>query len=400
MEKRHTKFPPQRQELFYYDENDGRYKPITNDDGMIPVQSVQKKWKDSFSQTTLNPEKWEVIQVGEGQNIDASLPGNTLISTGVTPNAETIILSRESFTVPMRGLFGFQISQKIANQDFYLEFVSVDKVTKVPDDLHKVAWKISGTDSVTTTNARTVTQTGGMVLVESANLSVSVAQTTSALYELELFADEAWYHTRTMDSTAGRSYSAVRHNNIPDPNGLYKMQIRVKNGAVAPASSTNLQLNFVNVVDYAELTAEITSGRGSASAGQALSVNAAGGTISTVTTLTTGNMVSKTLGGTITTSAITTSTPFTTPAIDNGSALTYSTLRGRFTFDQPVKVEFFHGSNTTATSNRIQSTHVIPANTTTIIDFPLLARYMFVRITNTGTATTTVHEAIYALKGL
>jgi hypothetical protein len=43
-----------------------------------------------------------------------------------------------------------------------------------------------------------------------------------------------------------------------------------------PASSTTVNVNFVTVVDYAELTAEITAGRGAANAGQGMAVTVVG----------------------------------------------------------------------------------------------------------------------------
>jgi hypothetical protein len=83
----------------------------------------------------------------------------------------------------------------------------------------------------------------------------------------------------------------------------------------------------------------------------------------------TGNpvVVPKTTMGTITTAAIPTATPFTETAIDFGATMTYTTFRVRVIFDQPVKVEFYHGSSATLTSNKIQRTDTIPANTPTVI---------------------------------
>jgi hypothetical protein len=75
---------------------------------------------------------------------------------------------------------------------------------------------------------------------------------------------------------------------------------RVALGA-APAAGINLQAQFINCQDYAELTAEITAGRGQAVEGQAIgarlvastaaigSVTVASGTVTTLTTLTGGN---------------------------------------------------------------------------------------------------------------
>jgi hypothetical protein len=242
------------------------YDPV---DDMIKVKSMQKKWKSDFSGAALDTTKWEVVQTGAGQTI--SVGGNELtIATGTTVNAETIILSKEVFTSPVKAWFAPMISQKIANQEFYVEMVSVDPVTLIPDGLDIAAWKISGTDSLTNTNAVYQTGTNGMAVTNSAAVAIGNAQTAYGIYEIEMFTDEIWFHSRQMDQANGRQNSYAKHNNIPNPNKLYKARIRVKNGSTAPASTTNFKMAFVNISDYAELTAEITAGRGNNSIGQAL----------------------------------------------------------------------------------------------------------------------------------
>jgi hypothetical protein len=169
--------------------------------------------------------------------------------------------------------------------------------------------------------------------------------------EIEPTNDECWFHGRQIDTTAARSNSYVRHQQIPEPNALYRFRIRVRNrqfingisavanngsglvritraahgfatndvvtvadvsgvpgangtftitvidansfdlvgstfsGAylntgwasvsrnLAPASSTDVKVQFVTIADYAELTTEITAGRGQSVAGQGLGVN-------------------------------------------------------------------------------------------------------------------------------
>jgi hypothetical protein len=169
--------------------------------------------------------------------------------------------------------------------------------------------------------------------------------------ELEPTNDECYFHGRLLDTTAARSNSYVRHQQIPEPNALYRFRIRVRNrqfingisavanngsGAVritraahgfgtndvvtvadvsgvpgangsftitvidansfdlvgstftgaylntgwasvsrnlAPISNTDIKVQFVTIADYAELTTEITAGRGQSVAGQGLGVN-------------------------------------------------------------------------------------------------------------------------------
>lgn len=214
-------------------------------DDMMKVKSLQKKWKDAFTGASLDPNKWEVVQQGAGQTIYVS-NGVLTISTGTTPNAETILLSKETFTDPVRVLFGFMISQKIANQEFFLELVSVDPATGQADGLNAAAWRISYDDNTTNDYAVYEVQTGGLPRLASSAVDTNVAQTSYGIYEIELFADECWFHARGMDSSSGRSYSAVRHQQIPDPNAVFKVRIRARNKSTAPASNTDFKFLFVN----------------------------------------------------------------------------------------------------------------------------------------------------------
>ena len=63
-----------------------------------------------------------------------------------------------------------------------------------------------------------------------------------SVLEIEPTNDECWFHARTLDSAAARSNSYVRHQQIPEPNALYRFWIRVRNrqfvnGASAAANN-------------------------------------------------------------------------------------------------------------------------------------------------------------------
>lgn len=237
----------------------------------INTKTVQKKWKDSFARNYLNSEKWEIIQQGSGMTIDNTIVGQMTINSGTTINSETIIRSIDVFSIPVRGLFMFALSQRIANQDAIVEFISVDPETYEVDGLNSAGFRISYEDSVTAGQAVVTTMTGGMAVSTSATYATALTQTAQNIYEIEMKADEIWFHTKVADSNAARTSSQVRNTNIPDPNALYKVQIRFKNKTIAPLSATNMTFQGVTVLDYSELTVEMTSGRGGATAGQGIS---------------------------------------------------------------------------------------------------------------------------------
>lgn len=235
-------------------------------DDMMKVKSVQKKWRDSFVGSSLNSTKWDsVTGIGGAVTVGS---GVLTLGSGTTASAETYVLSKETFTIPFRVNIGFTLSQRIANQTFLVEAVSVDAVTGIPDGLHCVALLWDGT---TATQAKYRVQNSGATPLDS-SASTFPTSASGGFYELEPFADEAWFHGGTLDATTGRANSYRRHQQIPEPNAVFKVRLRWLNGGTAPASNTNAVIQYITIQDYAELTAEITGGRGQAVAGQALGV--------------------------------------------------------------------------------------------------------------------------------
>ena len=244
------------------------YDPIED---MLKVKSMQKKWRDSFAGTALDPNKW-TSQVATGGSIGVS-GGVLTLGSGALANDESWVLSTETFTIPFRVSVGLTLAQRIINQAFYVEAVSINRDSGLPDGLHMLGLLFDG---ATATQAKYEVQTGGLTRLTSA-ASTFPTTASAGVYEVEAFTDEAWFHGGALDATTGRANSYRRHQQIPDPNGLYKLRLRWLNGGTAPASSTSAAVQFITVQDYAELTAEITAGRGQGVAGQAIAVQVTGG---------------------------------------------------------------------------------------------------------------------------
>ena len=238
-------------------------------DDMVKVKSVQKKFRDSFTAASIREDYWDVV-IGAGGSISQS-SGTLIMGSGTDVASQSFVISKETFSVPFRLSIGLTLSQRIANQTFIIEFISVDSAGAL-DGLHSAAFYFDGT---TATQARYVVQNGGLApLISTA--STIVTTVSGGIYEIEPFADEAWFHSGSLDATTSRANSYRRHQQIPDPNALYKIRLRWLNGGTAPASSTTATIQYLAVQDYAELTAEITAGRGQTSAGQGLGVNVIG----------------------------------------------------------------------------------------------------------------------------
>jgi hypothetical protein len=360
-----------------YDSADDAYK----------IKSTQKKWRDSFTGASLSASKWMTVQTGAGMTVTVG-SGVLTIATGTTINSETILESVEYFTVPFRTLFGLMVSVRQANQEFYVEAVSIDPVTKAADGLHGMAWKMDFTG----TNANYANYevwNGGLARV-SANVYGNV-WTSYIIKELELFPDEAWFHDRNMDSSSGRTASNVRHQQIPDPNALYKIRIRAKNLGTAPGASADFRLQFVNVVDFAELTAEITAGRGSVSGGQ--------GIYATVGGSVTANLQQNALVYTDTTANLGVSSTYTGGARDAGEGSTSRLQYTRFRVMTLHTAGNVHGHlviEQSTDNTTYRETHRVPVPSDGLyrtFEFPCLLRYVRVKFINGTIAQTAMYLA-------
>lgn len=335
----------------------GGYDPIED---MLKVKSLQKKWRDTFNGTTLDTSRWDLTVTGSGMAVSEG-NGTLTVSSGTTLDDAVTLTSRESFTVPFRAMVGLNLSQRIAGQTVQVEMVSIDRDSGQPDEQHIACWRIDG--AAATQAIYEVVTNGSPRLMSAASTITSTAKGSTEMtgtgLEIELFADEAWFHSRPLDSSAVRSASYCRTTQVPDPGRLYKLRLRVVNrqmldtitaiadngsggiritrtahglttgdsitlsnvagipplaapwtGSVtvisanafdldglsfagayintgwaqftrnaAPASATTVNIIFASLLDYAELTAEITAGRGQSAAAQALAVQVIGGTV-------------------------------------------------------------------------------------------------------------------------
>jgi hypothetical protein len=313
-------------------------------DDMFKVKSVQKKWRDSFTRPI--DEVWDIVQ--SGGSTAASSGGVLTVSSGTTAGGFVEMLSKETFTIPFRAMFGVLNTRNASNHQI-IEAVSVDPGTGIPDGRHCLQMDIGGAASVTATQMLYYVQNGGLAPLASA-ASTIVTTAAYSILELEPFSDEVYFHSRSIDATTGRANSYVRHQQIPDPRAVFKLRIRSMNhaawkpitGAVVGAggvirltstahgytgtpqvwieslngvlngteevrgnytisifnantieltgttfagtyvagsgrvalaaapTAVTMKFQFANCQDYAELTAEITAGRGQAVEGQAI----------------------------------------------------------------------------------------------------------------------------------
>lgn len=223
---------------------------------MLKVETTSKVFRDVFPGTTLSAADWD-SSVGTGGAVTVN--NNVVLASGTTVAAETSITTKAAFRVPIRVKVGLTLSQRIANQSFFIELVSVDSSTLVPDGQNVAALLFDGTTSTT------VKHRGQFKAGTATDVSFATASTSTArAHEIEVKREEVWFHnTDAFNSTTARGNSARRDSVAPDPNALYKLRLRWVNGGSAPASSTDATVAFVLVVEGSEIDAQITAARGS-----------------------------------------------------------------------------------------------------------------------------------------
>lgn len=432
---------------------------------MLKVQSIQKKMRDSFTRPLTD--QWDTTLVGGTTATNTA--GVLTIASGTTPGAYAELLSKETFTIPFRAMFCVQ-NGRHANNHQLIEAVSVDPVTGIPDGKHSVDMDLGGAAFTSATAMSFGTQNGGLRTLRSASSTI-VSTATYSILELEPFSDEAYFHSRTMDSTTGRSNSYVRHQQIPDPTAVYKLRIRSMNHAgwmdgitnvvdagkiritsnahgrstgnvvwveqlngvtnagapvygnytitvidantfdlngtdyegpgyvvgsgrwalAAAPTSVNLQFQFVNCQDYAELTAEITAGRGQIVEGQAIAARTVAGSVVTATLANNSTVaVNSTVYYDDTATNLAAGATFTGTTRDLGTAAGTRTsgvakFQALAIADQAgtMRLEF---SRDGTTWRRGTVDTAVAANTPALVSIPVLARYFRVIYVNGATA--------------
>ncbi|MCS6281440.1 MAG: hypothetical protein HUM72_12480 [Dolichospermum sp.] len=137
-----------------------------------PSQSVriapQSKYRSTFAAAISNnvdTSYFTLLQTGSGMTVNQTA-GNLVITSGITANAETVIRSTQSYKDAIAARWTAILSQRIANQNFFVELVDV-----IGDNL---AYTINSATSVTVTipgttyTAANVGQSATMQLITGA----------------------------------------------------------------------------------------------------------------------------------------------------------------------------------------------------------------------------------------
>jgi hypothetical protein len=193
---------------------------------------------EPFAGTSL-PAGWTSV-VGTGGSVSVANSILT-IASGTTANSETYVTFPIDY-LPIRIDLIAQVSQRIANQDIY---IGVSDTVNPATETQYARLRFNGTNNLAVLcETAAHTGTGGQ---ES---DASVLNNSSALYQSynisllqELVSFEAGL------TRIEREVLQADETQIPSPYTPLFIRFRIKNGAVAPASSTALKIDTVRVLN-------------------------------------------------------------------------------------------------------------------------------------------------------
>ena len=266
-----------------------------NGENPLPVGNNVARLRDEFAGPALDPSKWELVQTGSGMAVTV---GNGItssylnIASGTTINSETIIRSRQIFNIPTRFAAFLSASQRIVNQEFFVELIEVDDngnpinvAASQPNAgnlRNHVSLKLDGT---TATNAVVTVRGSGAPEIVSATTTITTTAasgsspnwTPAGIVELQVSAEHILLMQAVVDSSSAASALRRITQMCVDPNTRYRLQIRARNLGTAPASSTDWRVHSIREFEYTQHTVEVLGGPGHSSPGAAIPVTMTGG---------------------------------------------------------------------------------------------------------------------------
>ena len=240
------------------------------------VGGTRVRWRRDFVDTTLAA--WDVAlgasTGGADWAVNAAL-GVVTVGMGTSPNAEYSLTSKQKFRLPGMLAVGIKLSQKIVNNEIYVELVSCDSNGNI-DETVVAAWRLAGSDSTSTATGRSEIRNGHTARIQSVNLTTAT-QTSDGVLAIQARTETVSFLYRSIDSNSTYSIGQLKDSQGIDPNAWYKIRLRCKNGSSAPASNTVVTFSFVTYVDFTETRVEVTGGSGSGSPATSVPVSVTNG---------------------------------------------------------------------------------------------------------------------------
>lgn len=326
---------------------------------LITVENTNLLKRYDFTGSAL-PTDWNILTLGAGQavSVDSSI---MTIAAGTSAGATTIVRCTQAFRIKAYVRFIIQLSQRIANQNIYLEITNAAGTTFARYDFNG------------TTATSTQAQTGNQ---GTNNTAVAATVPTTASYAtFDIYSDtsDVVFSSVAANSNAVKAGVVSFDRSILDPNEDYFAQIRVLNGATPPASSTNVNIDAVVIQDLTGVKVDVIRGDGTAALANTQPVNVMAMPTVSANAIAQNNIfyndsvTAQAANATVTGAA-------RDVAIAAGAVHRYSKFSASAFADQAgtLRIEC---SNDNATWRRITADTAVAANTPVILSVPVMTRY-------------------------
>lgn len=266
--------------------------PVLSASGAVLIGNNRNKIRDEFPPGGLNPALWDVISTGAGMTVttgNGSTGSYLRIQSGVTSSSETILRTKEIFTLPVRLAAFVTASQRIIDQEFFLELLEVTRegapVVVAASQTNAGVWRNHASaklDGVSATAAFVTVRSGGAPEFVSASSTITTTAATgvdpnffpAGYIELHVTGEHVALIPAPIDSLVAPSVARRITQAAPDPAVFYKLQIRARNLATAPASNTDWRVHAIRLFDYTRTTVEVIGGPGYSAGSMAVPVTA------------------------------------------------------------------------------------------------------------------------------
>jgi hypothetical protein len=259
---------------------------VASDQAAITTDTENLVVKDDFSGSTLNASNWTVTQKSGSTQTYSVASSLLTINAAVAANDWLTFTSVKTFTIPFRVQFIVSASQRIANNNLYLEIVNASgtsstasATTAVTTGTTQVAYVLEG---ATVTSSNIVAQNQGVKSTVDTTVTTATTTTAYPVFEIDAYIDSVTYATRTTEAAAATSANSTsRERTVLDPGEAYYVQIRSLNSASVPATNTAFTIEAVVIQDTTDSVVAISGGRGNADISRGIPVS----TVSSITTL-------------------------------------------------------------------------------------------------------------------
>jgi hypothetical protein len=335
--------------------------------GSVTAQStqLQKRWE--FHESNLSND-WEIVTRGAGQSLTPS-SGTLKIDAGVGSN-EVFTLRCKTSCSPRAFLrWTVLVSQRITNQDIYLELSTRDGQTRA-------SYRLAGTNS--NTALLEVVKAGFMYSAPSLTLAAG----SSTLQHLDIIADiEAVFFGSSNINAGSSKATGMVDVSIPTQDDVLYPVLRIVNGATAPATNTTITLHSVTLEDLTAVSVDQSFQAGLTSGAAALPMRMQGGSVDSV-----GAVGNKITAYTETTTNLTSGQIFTGPSRDITSfqqgmftGFCYADVSGTLYVEESIDGSTFYPMQQIP----------VPAGLAVKFENRMHSRYARVRYVNGVTAQTT-----------